>query len=263
MEFCPQIAGIDNDRQFRSSNTKMPPARELGDRDLMNRLCAGDEDAFTSVFRRWQAPLFRFALHMSGNRTVAEDATQETFMTLIRKSAKFDPERGALGAFLFGIARNQVLKRLERERPYASLVPTWEDTQASGTESRIIAETAHSDDACRTETIEMVREAILTLPSDYREVVALCDLEEMSYDEAAAVLGCASGTVASRLHRGRTLLSAKLRSARAQQTRTSNSLEERRRSSKPNRSERAAVSMEAKSLFSQNLSRLQAQKAPK
>jgi predicted DNA-binding protein (UPF0251 family) len=122
---------------------------------------------------------------------------------------------------------------------------------------------AHSDDASRAETVEIVRHAILTLPPDYREVLALCDLEEMSYDEAAAILGCASGTVASRLHRGRTLLAAKLRSSRTQETHTSNSTAGRRRNSETNRSERAAVSMEAKSLFSQNLSKLQAQKAPK
>jgi RNA polymerase sigma-70 factor (ECF subfamily) len=60
-----------------------------------------------------------------------------------------------------------------------------------------------------------VRQAILTLPPDYREVVALCDLEEMSYETAAAALGCAPGTVASRLHRGRALLAAKLRKSHA------------------------------------------------
>ena len=193
----------------------MLPAPEFGDHELMQRVRAGDEEAFTFVFRRWQAPLFRFALHMSGNRTVAEDATQEVFMTLIRQTAQFDSAKGKLGAFLFGIARNQVLKRLERERPYTALEPNWEDGQDSHVEALIQSrDTAQSEESARTEQIEMVRQAIVTLPPDYREVVALCDLEEMSYDEAAVVLGCAPGTVASRLHRGRTLLAAKLRSAR-------------------------------------------------
>jgi RNA polymerase sigma-70 factor (ECF subfamily) len=190
----------------------MLPAPDIGDHELMVRVCAGDEDAFTFVFRRWQGPLFRFALHMCGNRTVAEDATQETFMTLIRQTAQFDSAKGKLGAFLFGIARNQVLKRLERERPYTSLAPNWEDAADSRVELQIrSADSAQSDVAARAETIEHVRQAILTLPPDYREVVALCDLEEMSYDEAAGALGCAAGTVASRLHRGRALLAAKLR----------------------------------------------------
>jgi len=194
----------------------MLPAPDTGDHDLMNRLRAGDEEAFTAVFRRWQGPLFRFALHMSGNRTLAEDATQEVFMTLIRQSAQFDSAKGKLGAFLFGIARNQVLKRLERERPYTPLAANWEDAEVSRAESTLRANgAANSEDLARTEAIELVRHAILTLPPDYREAVALCDLEEMSYDEAATALGCAPGTVASRLHRGRALLAAKLRKSRA------------------------------------------------
>jgi RNA polymerase sigma-70 factor, ECF subfamily len=194
----------------------MLPAHDIGDHELMVRICAGDEEAFTFVFRRWQGPLFRFALHMCGNRTVAEDATQEVFMTLIRQTAQFDSSKGKLGAFLFGVARNQVLKRLERERPYTSLAPNWEDAADSRVELQIrSADATQSDVAARAETIEHVRQAILTLPPDYREVVALCDLEEMSYDEAADALGCAPGTVASRLHRGRALLAAKLRKPRA------------------------------------------------
>jgi RNA polymerase sigma-70 factor (ECF subfamily) len=242
----------------------MLPAPDIGDHDLMTRLCAGDEDAFTFVFRRWQGPLFRFALHMSGNRMVAEDATQETFMTLIRQTAKFDPAKGALGAFLFGIARNQVLKRLERERPYTALAPGWEDVQESRAESKIFVNAAaDSNDPSRNETIVMVRQAVLTLPPDYREVVALCDLEEMSYDEAAGILGCAAGTVASRLHRGRTLLAAKLRSARAAQSRVPDRAPVRRYGSEPNRTERGAISIDTTNLIPHNLARIQAQKAPK
>ena len=194
----------------------MLPVPDIGDHELMVRVCAGAEDAFTFVFRHWQGPLFRFALHMCGNRTVAEDATQEVFMTLIRQTAQFDSAKGKLGAFLFGVARNQVLKRLERERPYIALDPNWEDASDSHAESQIRSmSVAQSDEASRAEAIEQVRHAILTLPPDYREVVALCDLEEMSYDEAAAALGCAPGTVASRLHRGRALLAAKLRKSLA------------------------------------------------
>jgi RNA polymerase sigma-70 factor (ECF subfamily) len=216
MEFRRHLAGIDNDKRVWSSNVQMLPAPDINDDDLMVRLRAGDEEAFTFVFRRWQGPLFRFALHMCGNRTVAEDATQEVFMTLIRQTAQFDSARGKLGAFLFGIARNQVLKRLERERPYTSLDPTWEVAEDSRGELQIHSSgAARSDEEARTEAIERVRQAILALPPDYREVVALCDLEEMSYEEAAAALGCAPGTVASRLHRGRALLATKLRKAPA------------------------------------------------
>lgn len=245
MEFCSYIAGIDNDRRVWSSNVEMLPAPEISDDDLTVRLRAGDEDAFTFVFRRWQGPLFRFALHMSGNRTLAEDATQEVFMTLIRQTAQFDSAKGKLGAFLFGIARNQVLKRLERERPYTALAPDWEE--ASDLRAESASGAAQSEDEVRAVVIEQVRHAILTLPPDYREVVALCDLEEMSYDEAAVALGCAAGTVASRLHRGRALLAAKLRKARAPHV------------------DKSALSIPnaARNLLSPMTVKLQAQKAPK
>ena len=78
-------------------------------------------------------------------------------------------------------------------------------------------ETAAGDlmaDVTRKETIDSVRKAVLSLPEHYREVVVLCDLQEMDYAEAAAALGCAVGTVRSRLHRARAMLLEKLRPRR-------------------------------------------------
>jgi RNA polymerase sigma-70 factor (ECF subfamily) len=63
----------------------------------------------------------------------------------------------------------------------------------------------------RAEAVEAVRQAVLALPTHYREVVVMCDLEEMDYAGAASALGCSVGTVRSRLHRARGLLTAKLR----------------------------------------------------
>jgi RNA polymerase sigma-70 factor, ECF subfamily len=265
MEFCPYISGIDNDRRVWSSNVEMLPAPDISDDDLTFRLRAGDEDAFTFVFRRWQGPIFRFALHMSGNRTLAEDATQEVFMTLIRQTAQFDSAKGKLGAFLFGIARNQVLKRLERERPYTSLAPNWEEASDSRAESAMQSKGAAQPDAeVRAEVIEQVRYAILTLPPDYREVVALCDLEEMSYDEAAVALGCAAGTVASRLHRGRALLATKLRKAGMPHADKSASCADvRKKGFVANGTERSAISSATRNLLSPMTAKFQAQKAPK
>ena len=77
---------------------------------LLRRSAKGDEEAFTLLYRRHQAPLFRFALRMSGNSWAAEEIVQDVFMTLIREPNKFDPERGTLGAFLYGVARNRIMK---------------------------------------------------------------------------------------------------------------------------------------------------------
>jgi predicted DNA-binding protein (UPF0251 family) len=112
--------------------------------------------------------------------------------------------------------------------------------------------------------IEQVRQAILLLPPDYREVVALCDLEEMSYEKAAVALGCAAGTVASRLHRGRALLAAKLRKAQVARAEKSASAGDVRKNGFVSKgAERSTIPSAARNLLSPMMAKFQAQKAPK
>src|ERR1700752_2560928 len=94
----------------------MNRAIPMTDDGLLRRMLAGDEEAFTLLYRRKHRSIYRFALHMSGNAALAEDGTQEVFMTLIRDAKRFDSERGTLTGFLFGIARNHVRKRWEQDR---------------------------------------------------------------------------------------------------------------------------------------------------
>jgi RNA polymerase sigma-70 factor (ECF subfamily) len=86
------------------------------DRDdlLLRRAAKGDEEAFALLYRRHQGALYRFALRMTGSAWGAEEIVQDVFMTLIRAPQKYDPERGSVGGLLFGIARNRVMKHLER-----------------------------------------------------------------------------------------------------------------------------------------------------
>ncbi len=182
----------------------------LSDDDLLELLRAGDENAFVALYRRRQGAIYRFALRMCGSETVAEDVTQEVFMTLMRGDGRYDPSRGSFSAYLFGVARNQVLRRLEKDR-FLSPICNDEDEQDSATPESLITMTDPLGDLTRRETITSVRQAVLALPAHYREVVVLCDLHEMSYADASAALGCAVGTVRSRLHRARALLVEKLR----------------------------------------------------
>jgi RNA polymerase sigma-70 factor (ECF subfamily) len=191
------------------------------DDDLLRRLRAGDEGAFGTLYQRWQGPVYRLALRLSGLPEVAEDVTQEVFLALIHGPAGYDSSRGLLGPYLLGIARNQARRRLERDRPYLAL-----DEDAEGDDGRRLA--PDGDDAAgppspleeltRQQDVSRVREAVLSLPLHYREAVVLCDLHLLSYEDAARALDCALGTVRSRLARGRELLAAKLRPrpARAQ-----------------------------------------------
>lgn len=185
------------------------------DEELLRLMRAGDEDAFTTLYRRRQAALYRFALQMSGSEALAEDVTQEVFMVLMREQDHYDATRGSLQAYLYGIARNHVLRRLEKDRPFVQIADEAEEYESATTE-RYVAQADPLGDLLLNEMIESVRQAVLALPSHYREVVVLCDLHEMSYLEAAAALSCAVGTVRSRLHRARGLLIEKLRATREQ-----------------------------------------------
>jgi RNA polymerase sigma-70 factor (ECF subfamily) len=143
---------------------------------------------------------------MSGSGTVAEDVTQEVFLALIREECGFDPRRGTLSGYLFGIARKLVLRHVERGRPDVALET---DLESSALPELMVDDDPLADLIDR-EGIEALRRSVLALPRRYREVVVLCDLEEVDYGEAALVLGCPIGTVRSRLHRARALLLEKL-----------------------------------------------------
>ncbi len=168
---------------------------ETPDQDLLDRARAGCEESWTTLYRRHRGRIYRFALHMCGSADMAEDAVQETFLALLERMDRYDESRGTLEAWLLGVARNKVLRLLERDREAIH------DTEPSG---NLLSEMAKS------ESIGAVRKAVLGLPASYREVVVLCDLEEMEYTEAARILNCPLGTVRSRLHRARQMLMERL-----------------------------------------------------
>jgi|SRR5579862_7621181 len=211
----------------------MTPTTDLADALLLRRMAAGDEDAFAEVYRQKHPAIYRFALHMTGNASVAEDVTQEVFMALIRDPKRFDPARGTLGGFLFGVARNHLRKRWEQDRRLVAFDGDPDELRGGGPAGRGVlsgnGNGSHGhpplrsalpaspgwDEFASVEAIGRVRQAVSTLPENYREIVVLCELEEMSYEEAAAALGCPVGTVRSRLHRARAMLVEKLRETRA------------------------------------------------
>jgi len=211
----------------------MTQTTELADVLLLRRMAGGDEEAFAQIYRQKHPVIYRFALHMTGNSAVAEDVTQEVFMALIRDPKRFDPTRGTLGGFLFGIARNHLRKRWEQDRRLVSFDGDVDDLHESasaissaqrakggngasgnGNGHGTFVPASSWDEFATVETIGRVRQAVGTLPENYREVVVLCELEEMSYEDAASALGCPVGTVRSRLHRARGMLVEKLRETR-------------------------------------------------
>ena len=188
---------------------RMNPKSDLTDSELLRLMLSGDEESFALLYQRRHGGIYRFALQMCGSQQVAEDVTHDVFLFLMKDGHVFDPARGSVSSFLFGVARNYVLRRFRSDHVTVPLADDEDDQPFD----QIVGDSGPLHDLTRAETIESVRRAVLRLPERYREVVVLCELQELSYGETAEVLGCAIGTVRSRLHRARALLLAKLRPA--------------------------------------------------
>jgi len=188
--------------------SRIPTTDRVPDDELVRCTAAGDADAFGTLYRRKRPDVYRFVLHMTADPGVAEDVVQDAFMTVMRDAGRFDPARGAVTPWLCGIAKNHLRQRLARDRRLEPLAHDEEPTAATSAQ-----EPETLGGLIRAEQLEWLRRAVLSLPLRYREVVVLCDLEELSYQDAADSLSCAVGTVRSRLHRGRALLAAKLTAA--------------------------------------------------
>jgi RNA polymerase sigma-70 factor (ECF subfamily) len=180
----------------------MSGALEHDDARLLRLAAGGDREAFEVFYRRRQQGVHRFALNMSGSPATADEVTQEVFMALVREPHIYDPGRGSIAALLYGIARNHVLRIQKKERRFAALP----DCDGDEVSPDVAVASDPEIELIRSAEINVVRQAILALAPVHREVVALCELEEMSYAEAADILGCAVGTVRSRLHRARQML---------------------------------------------------------
>jgi RNA polymerase sigma-70 factor (ECF subfamily) len=193
----------------------------MDDVGLLDRARKGDAAAFSQLFARHQRAVFRYAAYMCG-REAGEDVVQETFLAVLRQGGRDDRPQGTVSAYLIGIARHLALKRLASRQEAAFVEEVDDDASAAERGGAALAAAAAMaaaaasgqgsalDELTRTETIDAVRAAVQSLPAAYREVIVLCELEEMDYAVAADVLRCPIGTVRSRLHRARALLLTKL-----------------------------------------------------
>jgi RNA polymerase sigma-70 factor, ECF subfamily len=144
------------------------------------------------LFDEHHVPLFRFAYRLTGSIADAEDVVQACFLELLRPDCSYDPARAPLRTWLFGIVRNQSLKRLRHR--VAPDFPVGDDSPSP--EHEIL----------RGEIEKVVRQAVLTLPDMQREVLILAHYEQMSLAEIAEILDIEVGAVKSRLQRARASL---------------------------------------------------------
>jgi RNA polymerase sigma-70 factor (ECF subfamily) len=189
MQKCSKAAYLfATSRQCKSVDT--PRTESMGEADLVHEARQGSEPAFLALYHQHRTPVFRFAWRLTGSQTAAEDVTQECFLALMRDAA-FDDHRGGLRTYLFGIARNLVLRRL----------------RIGGREAEeAVDATAPVDvlgDLLKAERSELVAAAVAQLPLQQREVIVLFTFEDLSLEEIAKITGVNAGAVKARLHRAR------------------------------------------------------------
>ena len=173
------------------------------DAELLTRMSAGDREAFAVLFRRHQRSVYRFSMQMTGAADVAEDITQDVFMALARGGSRYESRQGAFSTYLYGIARHLVLQREKGRRARHEVA----------LDERAAPPALHDplEQIDRSDKVAALRRAILRLPPHYREAIVLCELHELPYDVAAAIVGCPVGTIRSRLNRARRLLADRYR----------------------------------------------------
>ena len=146
------------------------------------------DSAFRESFHRHKDVLYRFAYRMTGSASAAEDVVQDCFVALWTKPGAYDPDRGALRAYLLGVARNLVLKRWRNERPY--------ETETDGMVALPV-------DMVKMERAQAVAVAVQALPPLQREALVLAEYEELPLEEIARLTEADLAAVKSRLHRAR------------------------------------------------------------
>ena len=167
-----------------------------------------NETHFNQLMRENYRKAYSFAYRMAGNREDAEDLTQDAFVRAYRAFHRYDQSR-PFDRWLFRIIANLFVDKL-RARPKQA--PLSLDTPMEGSDGDMLfSEIADSESdpakvVLREIVDERIQQALMELPLPFRETVLLTDVEGLSYEEAAAILGCAVGTIRSRLHRARMIM---------------------------------------------------------
>lgn len=173
------------------------------DAELVRRYLEGDTDAFASLVERHERRVYNLALRMTGREEDARDATQDAFLSALRKLKTFRGE-AAFTTWMHRVTVNACYDLL-RKRQRAPLVHERDD------DDRPRPEPVAPDHAESVEISIDVRAALLEVPPEFRAVLILCDVQDLTYEDAAGALDIPVGTVKSRLHRGRVALGRALR----------------------------------------------------
>ena len=197
-------------------------AANFDEAELIERLRRADPGAIEALMERFAAKAYRLAHGITKNPADAEEVVQDVFVAIVQKIESFQG-RAALWTWIYRVTTNAALnkrrgKRREVEVPLEPDLPTFKaDGHRDGDRAFLLADWSERPDEVllSKEGRAMVNDALARLPDDYRAVVVLRDVEELSNEEAAEILGESVGSVKSRLHRARMALREQLTRALA------------------------------------------------
>ena len=185
----------------------------MGELELVERLRGADASALELLMERYSPRIYRVAFGITRNHAEAEEVVQDVFLTLFRKIDTFEG-RAAIGTWLYRVAANAALikrrgKRVELEVSLEDCLPTFrEDGHREGDRSWVLADWSQTPESelLAGEAREILGQALERLPEHYRALLVLRDVEELSNEEVAGILGESLSSVKSRLHRARMAL---------------------------------------------------------
>jgi RNA polymerase sigma-70 factor (ECF subfamily) len=171
--------------------------QRLADEEVMVLLRDGNPDAFEVIYDRHGGAAFSLAYRMVGDRNVAEDITQEAFLSMWRSRVRFDRERGSVRAWVLGIVHHRTIDALRR-----NIAHDRRRTSAEGLEERQEAPERTDVEVARRDEAREVREAMQTLPGEQLEVVRLAYFGGFTHTQIAEMLDTPIGTVKGRMRLG-------------------------------------------------------------
>ena len=167
---------------------------------LLNRCRAGDLDAFSEVYAQYERQVFRYAYHLLGHADDADDVKQETFLRAYRAISKFRSDC-SLKTWLLRICTNLCRDRIKSKSRHKEVLYDPHDVPAD-----LFWDTDAIDPhevAERSQMVAVVRSALKGMPEDQRNIIMLREVEDLSYEEIAEVIGCSRASVKLRLFRAR------------------------------------------------------------
>lgn len=201
------------ERRFEEAQNKRVPDRSLSDHQLIDAVRGGDDDAFAEIVARYRNPITNYLYRFLNDYEEAVDLAQETFVRVYFAIDRYHTAY-AFSTYIYRIATNLAISeiRKRKRRTLLSLTGLFQgedeeqtDFQPPDTRSR------PDDDLVDSEREQVIAKAIATLPPKYRVPIILRDIEGLSYDEVASVMGLGLGTTKSRINRARGLLKEKLK----------------------------------------------------